>query len=165
MRTSHRSDAAAACPNSKLAYAAPPLKRTSELKGAPATFAVRSLDSKVRTYVPLHGRSFKSVARGLSRNPIVCDDEDAPGLNAAARVHQHAAEKFALLPGLDQRPGCPDERRRRPVRIDVVHVLGAQDFAALVFGAQLCSARAGSEDNATEAQASSAVGEPTTRCC
>ena len=34
-------------------------------------------------------------------------------------------------------------------------------FAALVFGAQLCSARAGSEDNATDAQASSAIGQPT----
>jgi hypothetical protein len=30
-------------------------------------------------------------------------------------------------------------------------------FAALVFGAQLCSARAGSEDNATHAQASDAI--------
>ena len=38
-------------------------------------------------------------------------------------------------------------------------------FAALVFGAQLCSARAGSEDNATNAQASSAIGQPTIRRC
>jgi len=38
-------------------------------------------------------------------------------------------------------------------------------FAALVFGAQPCSARAGSEDDATDAQASSAIGQPTTRCC
>src|SRR3954454_3830244 len=60
--------------------------------------------------------------------PFAPDDEDAPGQSAAARVHQDAAQKFALLPGLDQRPGCPDERRRRPVRIDVVHVLGAQDL-------------------------------------
>ena len=38
-------------------------------------------------------------------------------------------------------------------------------FAAFVFGAQLCSARAGGEDNATDAQASSAIGQPTIRCC
>ena len=38
-------------------------------------------------------------------------------------------------------------------------------FAALVFGAQLCSARVGSEDNATDAQASSEIGQPTIRCC
>ena len=37
-------------------------------------------------------------------------------------------------------------------------------FAALVFGAQLCSARAGSEDNATHAQASSAIGQPRIGC-
>jgi hypothetical protein len=37
-------------------------------------------------------------------------------------------------------------------------------FAALVFGAQLGSARAGSEDEATDAQASSAITQPTIRC-
>ena len=38
-------------------------------------------------------------------------------------------------------------------------------FVALVFGAQPCSARAGSEDNAMHDQASSAIGQPTIRCC
>ena len=39
---------------------------------------------------------------GSAAIPFVRDDEDASGQNAAARVHQDAAQKFALLPGLDQ---------------------------------------------------------------
>jgi hypothetical protein len=40
------------------------------IKGALATFAVRPLDLKVRIYVRLQWQDFKSITRGLSRNPI-----------------------------------------------------------------------------------------------
>jgi len=95
--------------------------------------------------------------------PFACNDEHAPGQSASARVHQHTAQKYALLLGLDERPGRVDKRGRRPIRIDVAHVLCPQVFAALVFGAQLCSARAASEDVITDAHTKSGSDQATVR--
>src|SRR3954454_864029 len=120
MRTSHRSDEARARHHTSGANFG--IKGTLALRSA----GFGSEGPKVTS--GRNGRTSNPSPGASAAIPFVRDDIDASGQNAAARVHQHAAEKFALLPGLDQRPGYPDERRWRPVRIDVVHVLGAQDL-------------------------------------